>query len=51
MAIETWERETREYGDRTQEALSDAVLRLTLQSMCPPSLQEHLEFHSGRLST
>ena len=50
MSIETWERETREYQDRSSEKLSDAVLRLTLQSMCPPSLQEHIEFHSNRLS-
>ena len=50
MAIETWEREYREYHERTLEDLSDSVLRLTLQAMCPPALQEHLEFHSGRLS-
>ena len=50
-AIETWEREYRLYCERTTEDLSDSVRRLTLQSMCPQALQEHLEFHSARLNS
>jgi hypothetical protein len=50
-SMETWEREYREYHDRTGDELSDAVLRLTLQAMCPKALQEHLEFHSARLTS
>ena len=50
-SIETWEREYRMYRDRSGEVLSDAIQRLTLQSMAPPSLQEHLDFHAGRLVT
>ncbi len=50
-SIETWEREYKMYSDRSGEVLSDAIQRLTLQSMAPPSLQEHLDFHAGRLVT
>ncbi len=51
VSIETWEREYKMYSDRSGEAPSDAIQRLTLQSMAPPSLQEHLDFHAGRLVT
>ena len=50
-ATETWEQMYKQYRDRTGEDLSDNVCKLTLQSMCPTSLQEHLDFHSGRLLT
>ena len=50
-AIESWEHEYRQYCGRTNDVLFDAVRRLTLQSMSPQSLQEHLEFHSNGLST
>ena len=43
-SIETWEREYKMYCDRSGEAFSDAIQRLTLQSMAPPSPQEHLDF-------
>ena len=49
--METWERETRIYQERTGERLSDPLRRLTLQSMCPTALQQHLEFHAARLNT
>ena len=39
------------YCSRTSDVLSVPVSRLTLQSMAPQSRQEHLEFHSNRLST
>ena len=48
-SIETWEREYKVCRDRSGEVLSDAIQRLTLQSMAPPTLQEHLDFHAGRL--
>ena len=47
--IETWEAEYQRYIGRVDEPLSDAVRRLTLQSMCPPSLSDHLDFHAARL--
>ena len=49
--METWECELREYVERTGEALSDSVKRLTLLSMCPAAVEEHCSFHSSRLST
>ena len=49
--METWERELREYVERTGEQLSDSEKRLTLLSMCPQAVEEHCSFHSARLDS
>ena len=51
-SIENWEHEYRQCCGRTDDVLSDALRRFTLESMHGTlSLQEHLEFPSNRLST
>lgn len=50
-SLETWGRNYQMYCDRTPQRLGDPVRRLTLQSMCPPALREHLDFHVARLGT
>eukprot|EP00971_Amphidinium_carterae_P330621 6463747-Amphidinium_carterae.1 len=51
MGLESWEKAVSLYEERTGEMLADSVKRLTLQVLCPPALQDHLDFHASRLST
>ena len=50
-AIESWETRYKEYKERTGETLGDAHERSALMSLCPDVLQEHLDYHTSRLTT
>ena len=48
QAIEGWERQLKEYIERSKEPVSDSTKRLSIMAMCPEALQEHLDFNSAR---
>ena len=49
QAIESWGENYRVHASRTGEALSNAMRRICLLTMCPDGLSKHLNLHAVRL--